>query len=137
MKWIVNRPDGYASSLKEFAGKNLTIVNLSAIDVFYDVQLGGSQINSTLPGVTPLGVKLFAGGGREQWTSAPMEIWVRAISQTTLDVQSDTGNVESHPSVQPGNAVGALVNMGHPIIGRLFKGHQETYFKPKKKWWQR
>jgi hypothetical protein len=92
MKWIVNNPDGYATNLREFADKNLTLTNSSAVDVYYEVAAQGGGINAALAGAVPSGTKIAANGGTIQWQNAPDNIWVRAASQTVLDVQSDAGD---------------------------------------------
>jgi hypothetical protein len=142
MKWIVNNPDGYATRLTSFAGVNLTLVNSSAVDVYYDVQKGGGSINSTAPGVIPVGTKIAATGGTVQFTDSPDEIWVRAISQTVLDVQ---GNAPQAPGIIPtalaGDARGnqnvtpksefpakKTISIGAPTTGRFFQGLEKKYF---------
>jgi hypothetical protein len=89
MKWTVNNPDGFATNLKEFAGSNLTLVNSSAIDIFYEVVANGGNLNNAPAGTTPVGTKIAAAGGTVQFFDAPKELWVRAVSQTVLDVQAD------------------------------------------------
>lgn len=108
MKWIVNNPDGYATSLREFAGSNLILTNSSATDIYYDVQLSGTGLNSTAPGVIPIGTKIASGGGTVYFEDAPRELWVRAITQAVLDVQGNAVNIKpgSQTVVQAGDSRG-------------------------------
>jgi hypothetical protein len=107
MKWIVNNRDGYATSLASFAGSNLTLANNSAVDVYYTTEAGGGALNSTAPGIVPTGTKLVASTGFVQFQDAPHSLWVRAISQTQLDVQADAPNTRpgSKQTVYPGQAI--------------------------------
>lgn len=89
MKWLVNNPDGFATSLKEFAGANLTLFNSSPVDVYYDVQLNGAGLNASAPGTVPQGTKITNGGGFVQFNEAPKDLWVRSATQTQLDVQAN------------------------------------------------
>jgi hypothetical protein len=98
MKWTVNNPDGFATNLKEFARSNLTLVNSSAVDIFYEVAANGGNLNNAPAGTIPVGTKIAANGGTVQFFDAPRELWVRAISQTFLDVQADA--VSSEPQKQ-------------------------------------
>lgn len=107
MKWIVNNPDGYATNLREFADKNLTLTNSTAIDIYWEVAAQGGGINATAPGVIPNGTKLAANGGTVQFQNAPDNIWVRAISQTVLDVQSDTGDTRYQHEKNKNSTFGA------------------------------
>lgn len=123
MKWIVNDPFGYASSLKSFAGSNLTLTNSSATDVYYDVEAVAGQLNSTAPGTIPSGTKIAASGGTVQFFKAPRALWVRAATQTVLDVQAEApASVPPQPhralaGVNPhGNSPnGATITMGAPL----------------------
>lgn len=89
MKWIVNDAYGFATSLKSFAGSNLTLTNSSATDVYYDVTAVAAQLNASLPGTIPTGTKIGNGGGTVNFQVAPKELWIRAATQTVLDVQAD------------------------------------------------
>lgn len=136
MKWIVNNPDGYATKLRSFRGGTLTLINSSAVDVYYDVEAAGGQINSTAPGIIPSGTKIAASGGTIQFAApAPDNIWVRAISQTVLDVQGDASYSSEPPSpTAAGDARGSNnvppkppINIGAPVVGRFFQGLQGHY----------
>lgn len=146
MRWIVNNPDGYATRLTSFAGANLTLTNSSAVDVYYDVQKGGGTINSTAPAVIPLGTKIAASGGTVQFNEAPDEIWVRAISQTLLDVQSNApasagptptqlaGDARGNQNVTPKSEFPPkkIISIGSPTTGRFFQGLEKRYFRHKR-----
>lgn len=88
MKWIVNDPLGYSTSLRNFEGSNLTLTNSSATDVYYDVEAVAATLNSTAPGTIPLGSKIAASGGTVNFFDCPKDLWVRAATQTVLDVQA-------------------------------------------------
>ena len=152
MKWIVNNPDGYATRLRDFRGGTLTLVNSSAVDVYYDIEAVGGTINSTAPGVVPLGTKIANGGGVAQFAApCPDNIWVRAISQTTLDVQGDaefSGQASSpvpNAPIPAGDNRGNLnvfharaniptrakptISLGSPTTGRFFQGLEKKYLR--------
>jgi hypothetical protein len=132
MKWIVNNPDGYATKLRSFRGGTLTLTNSSAVDIYYDIEAAGGSINSTAPGVIPTGTKIAATGGTIQFQDCPDNIWVRAISQTVLDVQGDAAYASEPPSsVRAGDGRGSnnvpppnekpIINIGSAMIGRQFQ----------------
>lgn len=86
MQWLVNDPYGFATSLTGREGTNLTIVNQSATDVYFDTSGNASRLNGTVAGAVPQGTKIAANGGQVQFTSAPT-IFLRAASQTTVEIQ--------------------------------------------------
>lgn len=107
MKWIVNDPFGFATSLRSFAGANLTLTNSSAVDVYYDVQTVASTLNTTLPGAIPVGTKIAASGGFINFQEAPRELWVRSATQTVLDVQSNAPESRGNMKVYAGDDRGS------------------------------
>ena len=88
MKWIVNDPNGYATSLRNFEGSNLTLTNSGATDVYYDVEAVAGTLNGSAPGSIPSGTKIANGGGTVQFFIAPKDLWVRSATQTVLDLQA-------------------------------------------------
>lgn len=88
MKWIVNDPNGYATSLRNFEGSNLTLTNSSATDVYYDVEAVAATLNGSAPGSIPVGTKIANSGGTVNFYDAPKDLWVRSATQTVLDVQA-------------------------------------------------
>lgn len=88
MKWIVNDPLGYSTSLRNFAGSNLTLTNSSTTDVYYDVEAVAATLNGSAPGTIPSGTKIAASGGTVNFYDAPADLWVRSATQTVLDVQA-------------------------------------------------
>lgn len=88
MKWIVNDPFGYATSLRNFEGSNLTLVNSSSTDVYYDVEAVAGTLNGSAPGAIPVGTKLAANTGFIQWFKAPRDLWLRSATQTVIDLHA-------------------------------------------------
>lgn len=86
MKWTVNDPGGFATNLSQRVGTNLTLVNQSATDIFFDTSGAAARLNASVPGSTPDGTKIAANGGQVQFTDAPL-IYLRSATQTTLEVQ--------------------------------------------------
>lgn len=86
MQWIVNDPHGFATKLVGRENTNLTIVNQSATDVYFDTTENGSRLNATAPGAVPQGTLLANSGGQVQFTAAP-PIWLRSATQTTVEIQ--------------------------------------------------
>lgn len=59
---------------------------ITGCDVYFETSAVATRLNASAPGTIPSGTKLSAGGGQVQFTDAP-EIWMRAILQTTVEVQ--------------------------------------------------
>jgi hypothetical protein len=72
-------------AIRRAAGSNVTFINNSATPVIFDTDV--SRLAVTRPGVTPNGTPIAAAGGQVQFSGYPGIIWVRAIIDTTLDVQ--------------------------------------------------
>jgi hypothetical protein len=122
MKWIVNDPFGFATSLRSFAGANIVLVNSGATDVYYDVESIAGTLNASVPGAIPTGTKIANGGGQATFLDCPRELWVRAATQTVIDIQSDAPAAETQPQralagVAPfGNSPNkATITLGAPL----------------------
>ena len=133
MKWIVNDPFGFATSLRSFAGANLTLTNSSAVDVYYDVQAVAATLNTTIPGAIPVGTKIAASGGFINFQEAPAELWVRSATQTVLDVQSNAPKSAGAPIKTPAGDERGSYNvvpkppfqMGIGTVSRIVNGRQQ------------
>jgi hypothetical protein len=80
-------PSGPARAIRRKRGSNITIVNQSAVDVYYSYN--ASDLNSAPDGTAPVGPqKIAASGGELVVTAWPdLAFWVRAVSDTFLSVQ--------------------------------------------------
>lgn len=74
-----------AVPLRRRKGSQVTLVNQSATDVFMDTE--PNRLNTTNPGVAPSGTKIANSGGQVQFQPYPGEMWFRAATPTTLEVQ--------------------------------------------------
>lgn len=83
MKQVV--PSDIAAPVRRTKGSTVTFVNQSATDVYVDSDY--QRLNATVQGAAPDGTKLAANGGQLQVTDYPGLLWVRAATQTTIEVQ--------------------------------------------------
>lgn len=73
-----------ATPLRRPRGSQVTLVNQSAVDVFFDQNK--DRINAPLA-VAPLpGIKLVATNGSIQIDNFPGVIWTRAVTATSIEV---------------------------------------------------
>lgn len=101
MQWVVNDPNGFATNLRGFAGQNLIIANQSTVDVYFDTSASASRINGFSSTGIPSGTKIDANGGQITFDRAPDNLWVRAATQTTIEVQADLRYSAPPPVYKP------------------------------------
>lgn len=78
-------PAENAKPIRRQRGSQVTLVNQSAVDVYFD--FNPNRLNATPVGVAPSGTKLLATTGSIQIDSFPGVIWVRAATPTQIEVQ--------------------------------------------------
>jgi hypothetical protein len=76
--------DTNAVALRRQPGITVTLVNQSAVDVYFDRV--PDTLNKTVTGAVPDGLKLAANGGQLQWPNFPGTLWFRAASKTEVKV---------------------------------------------------
>lgn len=76
-----------ARAIRRTPGSTVTFINQGATDVYFDSNPG--RLNASAPGSVPSGTKIANTGGQIQFASYPDNgvVWVRAATQTTLEVQ--------------------------------------------------
>lgn len=74
-----------AKPIRRPPGSQVTLVNQSAVDVYFD--FNPNRLNATPAGSVPSGTKIAATTGQIQIDSFPGVIWVRAATATQIDVQ--------------------------------------------------
>lgn len=72
--------------LRRPVGKQVTVFNQSATDVYFDAD--SKRINASVPGAVPAGSKIAAGQGFN-WDAYPEPgvMWFRAAAACIIDVQ--------------------------------------------------
>ena len=65
-------------------GIQVTLINQSATDVFYDRE--PNRLNASVAGAVPSGTKLAATTGIVQLENFPGEMWFRSATPTTIEV---------------------------------------------------
>lgn len=83
MKLIV--PADQAVPVDRPVGSTVTFVNQGGTDVYIDSDF--QRLNASIAGVAPDGTKLVNGGGQIQITNYPGRYYLRAASNTTIEVQ--------------------------------------------------
>lgn len=78
-------PSDVAIRIRRPQGASVTLINQSAIDVYFDAEPG--RLNASAPGTTPNGTKLAANGGEKEFENFPGSMWFRAIANTSIEVQ--------------------------------------------------
>lgn len=79
-------PSTVARRIHRKAGSNITMINQSTVDIYFSYNV--SDLNNTAVGEVPGGIKIGNSGGEVVITSWPaLDVWVRAVSPTFLQVQ--------------------------------------------------
>lgn len=78
-------PSGPAAVIRRTKGATVNLVNQTAVDVYFDTD--AKRLNASVEGAVPSGTKIAATTGEATWAYFPGEVYVRAATQTTLEVQ--------------------------------------------------